>query len=144
MNPPSPTALRLADTAPAAPKRGSDWIAPDCRGLNFWRIDHALRDLLALHLAPEVLAHFTPHFDRLGELAGGRLDELADIADKHGPVLHTRDRYGRDEDWIEYHPAYREMERIAFAEFGLHAISHRGAVLGWPETVPPLVYYAFQ
>ena len=144
MNPPPATALRLADSPAAQPKRGSDWIAPDCRGLNFYRIDRAFQDLLALHLAPEVLAHFTPHFDRMGELAGNRLDELAATADKHGPVLHARDRYGRDEDWIDYHPAYREMERIAFAEFGLHAMSHRGGVLGWPEPAPLLVKYAFQ
>ena len=72
----------------------------------------------------------TPHFDRLGALAGGRLDELAQVADKHPPVLQPRDRFGRDEDWIDYHPAYREMEKIAFDEFGMHAMSHRAGVLG--------------
>ena len=59
---------------------------------------------------PTCTRSWTPHFQRLGVLAGGRLDELARMADKNGPVLHPRDRFGRDEDWIEYHPAYREME----------------------------------
>ena len=127
-----------------APMRGSDWIAADCRGMNFYRADAALASLLPLYLDPDALAHFAPHFDRLGELAGGRLDELAETADKHPPVLHARDRFGRDEDWIEYHPAYREMERIAFGELGLHAMSHRGGVLGWPDPVPPLVKYVLQ
>jgi hypothetical protein len=110
------TALR--NLAPVANASSSDVIAPDCRGLNFWQIDRALRDLLALYLDEAALQHFTPHFERLGELAGGRLDELALQADKHPPLLHHRDRFGRDADWVEYHPAYREMERIGFGEFG--------------------------
>ncbi|MFN4087443.1 MAG: acyl-CoA dehydrogenase family protein [Alphaproteobacteria bacterium] len=121
-----------------------DRVAPDCRGTNFFQTDRSLRNLLPLYLDPAALAHFLPHFDRMGELAGGRLDELADLADKHPPVLHPRDRFGRDEDRIEYHPAYREMERIAFGDFGLHAMSHRPGVLDWPDTAPPAVKYALQ
>ncbi len=136
------TALR--NLAPVANASGSDMIAPDCRGLNFWRIDGALRDLLTLYLDEATLQHFTPHFERLGELAGGRLDELALQADKHPPLLRHRDRFGRDADWVEYHPAYREMERIGFGEFGLHAMSRRAGVLGWPHAAPPLVKYAMQ
>src|SRR6185312_6424256 len=77
-------------------------IPGDCRGLNFFRIDDGLRQLLPLYLDAALLDHLTPHFDRLGELAGGRLDELAAIADRNPPVLQTRDRMGRDEDWIDY------------------------------------------
>src|SRR5689334_21317913 len=58
-------------------------IAGDCRGLNFFRIDEGLRQLLPHYLDVAHLTHFAPHFDRLGALAGGRLDELAGIADKH-------------------------------------------------------------
>ena len=65
------------DFVPAVAPSGSDLIAPDCRGLNFWAIDRAIRDLLTLYLDEAALRHFTPHFERLGELAGGRLDELA-------------------------------------------------------------------
>jgi acyl-CoA dehydrogenase len=119
-------------------------IAPDCRDLNFWTIDRALRDLLALYMDSKALAHFTPHFARLGEIAGGRLDELAMQADKRAPMLHSRDRFGRDDDWVEYHPACREMERIGFAEFGIHAMSRRPGVLGWPDVAPPLAKYTLQ
>jgi alkylation response protein AidB-like acyl-CoA dehydrogenase len=122
----------------------SELLAPDCRGLNFFRIDPGLRQLLAIYLDPPTLRHFEPHFDRLGALAGGRLDELAAIADKHPPVLHARDRKGRDEDWIEYHPAYREMEEIAFGDFQFHAMSHRGGVLGFDAPLPPVAKYACQ
>ena len=111
-------------------------VAPDCRGMNFYRIDRGLRDLLDLHMEPRLRAAMEPHLDRLGQLAGGRLDELAEIADKHPPVLHARDRFGRDQDWVEFHPAYREMEQIGFGEFGLHAMAHRPGVLGWPDPLP--------
>ncbi len=120
------------------------YIPGDCRGQNFFRIDDGLRRLLPHYLDRAALDHFAPQFDRLGDLAGGRLDELAAIADKNPPVLHARDRLGRDEDWIEYHPAYRAMEQIAFADFRFQAMSHRGGVLGWPEPLPPVAKYVFQ
>ena len=101
---------------PASDNSAAAMVAPDCRGMNFYRVDRDLRALLDLHMEPRLRAAMEPHLDRLGELAGGRLDELAEIADKHPPVLHSRDRFGRDEDWVEFHPAYREMERIGFGE----------------------------
>ncbi len=112
--------------------------------MNFYRADPAFRRLLDIYMEPALRAHLEPHYDRLGELAGGRLDELAEVADKHPPVLHPRDRFGRDEEWIEYHPAYREMERIAFSDLGLHAMSHRAGVLGWSAPMPPIAKYGFQ
>ena len=118
-------------------------IAGDCRGQNFFRNDDGLRQLLPLYLDPATLAELQPHFDRLGDIAGGRLDELAGIADKNPPQLHARDRMGRDEDWIEYHPSYREMEQIAFGDFEFQAMSHRG-VLGRKEALPPVAKYVFQ
>ena len=126
------------------PPTGSDWIAPDCAGMDFFATDQGLRDLLAIYLPHDVLQHLTPHFQRLGQLAGGRLDELARIADRHPPVLHPRDRFGRDQEWIEYHPAYREMEQIAFTDFQFHAMSHRPGVLGMDRPLPPVAKYAFQ
>src|SRR5215213_2749954 len=125
-------------------RTGSDWIAPDSAGMDFYAADQGLRDLLAIYLPPAVLDHLTPHFQRLGQLAGGRLDDLARQADRHVPVLHARDRFGRDEDWIEYHPAYREMEQIAFGDFQFHAMSHRAGVLGMDRPLPAVAKYALQ
>jgi len=125
-------------------RHGADHIAPDCAGQNFYAIDRGLRDLLRLYLGPDDFQRLEYHFDRLGALAGGRLDELARIADRHPPVLHPRDRFGRDEDWIDYHAAYREMEQIAFGDFQFHAMSHRAGALGMDRPLPAVAKYTLQ
>jgi acyl-CoA dehydrogenase len=118
-------------------------IAPDTSGMNFYRADPALRDLLRIHLPEALFAHVEPHLDRLGQMVGGPLDEAGRLADRHVPILHPRDKFGRDMQRIEYHPAYRELERAAFGEFGIHAMSHRKGILGWPETYPVAAKHAF-
>jgi alkylation response protein AidB-like acyl-CoA dehydrogenase len=125
-------------------ERGAGHLAWDCAGLNFYAIDHGLIDLLQLYLEPDDFQRLEPHFHRLGALAGGRLDELARIADKHPPVLNPRDRFGRDEDWIEYDQSYREMENIAFGDFQFHAMSHRAGTLGMDRPLPAVAKYALQ
>ena len=114
---------------------------PDSRGLNLYRADPLLARLAALYLPADLAHHLAPHLDRLGALAGGRLDELAGQADRNPPVLHQRRRSGEDGDWIEKHPAYRVMEQLAFGDHGLAALSHRGGVLGWPAPMPPAAKY---
>src|SRR6202521_5890969 len=118
-------------------------LAPDTTGMNFYRADPTLTDLLKLHLPDPLFRHIEPHLDRLGALAGGHLDECARLADRHVPVLHQRDRFGRDAQWIEYHPAYRELERAAFGEFGIHAMSLRKGIMGWPQPYPVVAKHAF-
>ena len=115
---------------------------PDTRGANLYRADPALPALLKLCVTPEVFACVEPHLDRLGALAGGRLDALAGTADHNPPILHHRERTGVDAQWIEKHPAYVEMERMAFGDYGLAAMSHRAGVFGWNAPLPPAVKYA--
>ena len=115
---------------------------PDSRGTNLVRADPGFAPLLALYLEPALHAHLLPHLDRLGALAGDRLDELAALADRNPPQLRHRDRSGADRQWIEKHPAYTEMERIAFSEYGLAAMSHQAGVLGWPQPLPQAAKYA--
>src|ERR1700761_9088553 len=126
------------------PDRAAAYLAADCTGQNFYARDRGLRDLLSLYLSKDDFAKLEPHFDRLGALAGNRLDELARIADKHPPVLNARDRFGRDEDFIDYHGSYREMENIAFGDFQFHAMSHRAGALGMDRTLPAVAKYALQ
>jgi acyl-CoA dehydrogenase len=124
--------------------RGANHLALDCSGQNFYAIDRGLRGLLQLYLEPDDFRRLEPHFHRLGELAGGRLDELARAADRHPPVLNARDRFGRDEDWIDYHSSYREMEAIAFGDFQFHAMSHRAGALDMDRPLPAVAKYALQ
>ena len=119
---------------------GADTV-PDSAGLNLYRADPMLRRLMPLYMHADLAAHLEPHLDRLGALAGGHLDELAAIADRNPPVLHTRTRRGEDRQAIEKHPAYTEMERLAFGQFGLAALSHRAGVLDWPAPMPPVAKY---
>lgn len=116
---------------------------PETRGTNFFAIDRSLRDLLTLYLPDEDRRHLEPHFSRLGALVGDRLDDLSAAADRNPPVLHPRDRQGRDVGHIEKHPAYRELERLAFSEFEMAAMSHRPA-LGWPAPIHHVAKYTFQ
>src|SRR5277367_6418477 len=118
-------------------------LAPDTTGMNFYRADPALTDLLRIHLPDNLFRHIEPHLDRLGALAGHHLDECARLADRHVPVLHQRDKFGRDVQWIEYHPAYRDLENAAFGEFGIHAMSVRKGILGWPDKYPVTAKHAF-
>ena len=121
--------------APKGPRRTrSPEGVPDSRGLNLFEADPSCRGLLELHLGSKLCSHLLPHFTRLGAMAGAELDELALEADKNPPVLNGQN--------IGKSTAYRKLEEIAFGEYGLAAMSHRGGVLGWPEPLPPAAKYA--
>lgn len=131
----------MPDTA-AAPQAPAHHPIPDARGANLYAADHDLQALLPLYLGQDLAAHLQPHLQRLGALAGSTLDDLAQVADKHPPTLVQRTRTGIDAQRIDKHPAYVALERTAFADFGLAALSHRGGVLGWPQPMPPAAKYA--
>ncbi|VTU14873.1 acyl-CoA dehydrogenase family protein [Variovorax sp. RA8] len=121
--------------------RAAEHPVPDRHGQNLYSTDAELLKLLPLYLPPALLAHMQPHFERLGALAGGPLDDLAHVADINPPTLSQRTRTGLDEQKVIKHPAYVEMERLALSEFGLAAMSHREETLGWKGKMPPLVKY---
>ena len=131
------------ETRPQIETDGAEAVAPDTRGWNFFEADKGLQDLLALYVAPDLLEHLNPHLSKLGSMVANELDIAAHQADAHTPILHQRDRFGRDVQWIEYHPGYRELEEAAFGTFGIHAMSHRGGILGWPEPFPATAKHAF-
>ncbi|WP_169568382.1 acyl-CoA dehydrogenase family protein [Sneathiella limimaris] len=131
-------------SAEFSPQSLSDWLAPDCHGLNFFDVDKSLQGLLDVYMPKDVRDHMVPHYQRLGQISGTDLDDWSRQSDKHQPILHTRDARGRDEDWIEFHQSYRNMEQVAFGQFGLHAMTNRPGVLGWDAKVPPIAKYVFQ
>jgi acyl-CoA dehydrogenase len=115
---------------------------PDQHGANLFDTDPDLGRLLPLYLPAPVLQHLLPHLRQLGGLAGGVLDTLAQTADKHPPQLIHRTRSGVDAQRIVKHPAYVEMERVAFSQYGLAAMSHRAGVFGWDTPLPAAAKYA--
>ena len=119
-----------------------DHPIPDRHGINLYTSDPVFGRLLDLYLPAALRTHLEPHLVQLGELAGGVLDELALTADKNPPTLAHRTRTGIDHQRINKHPAYVELERVAFSQYGLAALSHRGGVLDWPEPMPPAAKYA--
>ncbi|MBO9423094.1 acyl-CoA dehydrogenase family protein [Labrenzia sp. R4_1] len=119
-------------------------VAPDCHGLNFYAIDKSLQDLVTLYLPDDLRAHLEPHLETFGALVGDEVDDWSRMADKHIPVLHHRDPRGRFEDWIEFHPAYRNMEDVALGDYGLAAMIHKPGVFGWDKPMSHTVKYIFQ
>ena len=115
---------------------------PTTRGTNLFRADPNLAFVCESVMPPDVLERARPELDAMGAVAGGELDALAADADQNPPTLRAFDANGRRVDEIVFHPAYREMERLAFCRFGLAAMSHREGVLGWPGRVPHAVKYA--
>jgi acyl-CoA dehydrogenase len=119
----------------------SDTNIPDSRGMNLFHADPSLDALLKIYMQPALHAHLRPILNDLGARAGDELDRLASVADKHPPELQHRTRQGIDIQTIDKHPDYVALERVAFGELGLAAMSHRAGVLGWPEVMPPIAKY---
>ena len=111
-------------------------IAPDTKGQSFFSNDHTLQSLARLYLDDRLCEAIWPQLEDLGYRAANDLDELAMQANRHPPILHQRDKYGRDHQWIEYHGSYRALEQAAFGDFGLHAMSHRPTVANWNQPLP--------
>ncbi|HLZ72400.1 MAG TPA: acyl-CoA dehydrogenase family protein [Dehalococcoidia bacterium] len=133
----------IHDRPGAAPEPAPAYGAmPDSDGANFYREDFNLGRALRRYLTPAEFAHAERILTDAGEAAGGELNRLAMIADKNPPQLVRYDRRGQRVDRVEKHPAYREMERIAFERFALAAVSHRDGALGWPGRMPAVMKYA--
>jgi alkylation response protein AidB-like acyl-CoA dehydrogenase len=129
-------------TTPSSPVTPAQDAMPTTRGLNFYLEDPNFQFLCESVMSPETFARAEPHLTALGEVAGGELDELAAVADRNPPTLRAWDERGRRVDEVVRHPAYLQMEEIAFGRFGLAAMAHRPGVLGWPGRVPQVVKYA--
>ncbi|MEH2512661.1 acyl-CoA dehydrogenase [Nitrobacteraceae bacterium AZCC 1564] len=140
----SPEASNRQLASRAATAERSKKLATGAEGGNFFTDDRDIATVLPQYMDAALLAHLTPHLTELGALCGGRLAELSDTAERNKPRLNSRDRYGRDDETVEYHPAYKEMENIAYSRFGIHAMAYRPGVLGWPTAMPPLAKYVFQ
>ena len=116
--------------------RATGVIAPDTKGQSFFSNDRTLQNLARLYLDDTLCDAIWPQLEELGNRAANDLDDHAMLANRHPPILHQRDKYGQDRQWIEYHASYQALEQAAFADFGLHAMSHRPTVAGLDQPLP--------
>lgn len=117
-------------------------VVPDSRGQNAYRTDPALAALMEVYAPLALRPLLAPALDRMGALVGDPLERLALTADRNPPVLHLRDRTGEPDERIEKHPAYVALEKVAFGDFGLAAMSHRAGVLDADTPLHPIAKYA--
>src|SRR5215467_12031799 len=117
-------------------------LMPDTSGINFYTADRDIAFLLQRHLAEEDNKRAQPILTALVAVASQEIDRLAELANRHGPTLVQFDKRGQRVDEIVFHPAYHELERIAYQDFAIAACSHRVGALGWPGRVPQPVKFA--
>lgn len=91
---------------------------------SFWERDPLLRRALSRVLPADELAREEPILAAIGAAAADEIDRMGAIADRQRPTLRVRDERGRRIDEVEYHPAYRRLEELAYREFKLVAIKH--------------------
>ncbi|WP_193071674.1 acyl-CoA dehydrogenase family protein [Brevibacterium sp. FME37] len=108
--------------------------------MNYVDLDPALQPLIESYLEPADRDRLAPVLTALGADAAERLAPLADVADKNPPTLAQFDREGDRVDAIDYHASYQELQKAAYEEYGLSALSHRG-LHGWDDLPPHLVKY---
>jgi acyl-CoA dehydrogenase len=115
---------------------------PDTQSTNFYTTDPDLAYLLQHHLSEEDYERAQPILKDMGAVAAQQMDTLAEIANREGPVLQHYDKRGNRVDEVIFHPAYHELERIAYEQFAIAACCHREGALGWPGHVPQPVKFA--
>src|ERR1700686_1206599 len=87
---------------------------PDPPDRSFWDASPPLRELLERMLPASEFAWAEPQLREMGELAARVVAPLAAVADRESPRLVTRTPAGETVNRVDYHPSYREMERIAY------------------------------
>jgi alkylation response protein AidB-like acyl-CoA dehydrogenase len=83
---------------------------PDPPNVSYWDASPILRDICKRKLD----ASYEPRLIAMGERAAREVAPLAQIADRESPRLVTHDAQGNRINRVDYHPSYREMERIAY------------------------------
>lgn len=99
------------------------WI-PDPPAENYWDACPDFRALCRRKLSESAFSWAEPQLSAMGEQAARVVAPLAAIADREQPRLVTHDPRGERVSRVEYHPAYREMERIAYGS-GMISMKYR-------------------
>ena len=99
---------------------------PPLTDYNLFSSDRALREAVAREGAGWACASL----EAFGRVLGtAEAIEWATLANEYPPVLRTHDRYGRRRDEVEFHPAWRQLMRLA-VEQGIHNLPWASARKG--------------
>lgn len=101
---------------------------PQSPDVSYWDASPALRKILSAKLSAADFAWAEPQLTAMGDTAARTVAPLAAIADRESPRLQTHDARGNRVDRIDYHPAYREMQKIAYGS-GMVGMKYDGATL---------------
>jgi acyl-CoA dehydrogenase len=110
---------------------------PDSPDVSYWEASPDFRALCRRKLSADAYSWAEPQLAAMGERAAKEVAPLAAIADRERPRLVTHDARGERVNRVEYHPAYREMERIAYGsgmiamKYQTHEYSHVAPFVGF-------------
>jgi acyl-CoA dehydrogenase len=115
----------------------SEQFIPDPPSENYWDACPDFRALCRRKLSDGAFAWAEPQLSAMGEQAATTVAPLAAIADRESPRLITHDVRGDRISRVDYHPAYREMERIAYGsgmiamKYSTHEHSREAPFIGF-------------
>ena len=89
-------------------------MIPEPPRVSYWDASPQFRALCRRKLGDAAWAWAEPQLASMGTRAALEVAPLAAIADRNTPRLITHDERGNRIDRVEFHPSYREMERIAY------------------------------
>jgi len=99
--------------------------SPPLEGFSAWAADPPLREAVAAFGGNWAQARLQACGTRIGS---ARVQQLARLANRFTPELHTHDRYGQRIDEVAFHPAWHELLGLLRAD-EVHA-------LGWVDARP--------
>ncbi|WP_435358179.1 acyl-CoA dehydrogenase family protein [Haloarchaeobius sp. DFWS5] len=84
------------------------------RHVNYYELDRTFQREVARVLADDEHSWAAEQLADFGAVVGRTIADNADLVDDHGPELHTYDARGEVQNYVEYHPAQFENERLAY------------------------------
>src|SRR5260221_3861133 len=87
---------------------------PEPPNVSYWEASPLFRKVVRRKLDDAAYAWAEPQLIDMGNKAAFEVAPLAAIADRESPRLVTHDARGNRIDRVDYHPSYRQMERIAY------------------------------
>lgn len=101
-------------------------MIPEPPHISYWDAAPQFRALCRRKLDDAAWRVAEPQLRSMGERAAIEVAPLAAVADRNPPGLIPYDERGNRIDRIEYHPAYRDMQKIAYGS-GMVAMNYSAA-----------------